>query len=196
MPRHDLLLTTKVAGAAIAAYRIVKFGDADGKVVQAEAAADALIGIVNRVPAESGRPVEINRYGVAEVEYGGGVTRGDALTSDADGKAVTASRPAHNQTLVDGGAAGDITVTGITAADELVSVLAVDTGANEDFSDVTSEFSISAAGTINNTDGTATTGKGLLVTWRGPGINVIGFAEVSGVSGDIGSALIAPGRNQ
>jgi hypothetical protein len=64
------------------------------------------------------------------------------------------------KTLVDGAAAGDITVTGITTNDRLASVIYIAaTLANSE--DLTSEFSITAANTINNTGGTATIGGGV-----------------------------------
>lgn len=69
--------------------------------------------------------------------------------------------------VVAGGAAGDFTVTGISTTDQLVSVLYF-TGAGTDItdlSDLTGEFSISAADTINNTGGTATTGGKLVVIY-------------------------------
>ena len=118
------LIKTYVAEAAVAAYRIVKPGTSDGNVVQGAAVTDALIGISGMVAGDLGKRVDIIHSDIAEVEYGGAVTRGDWLTSDANGKAVTAAP---------------------------------------------------AAGTNNN---------------------VIGRALVSGVLGDIGSCLIAPGRIQ
>lgn len=70
-------------------------------------------------------------------------------------------------TLIAGGAAGDHTVTGIATGDELVAVLQIDidTGAVVDVDDLTSEFSIKAADTIENDGGTATTGDKLLVLY-------------------------------
>ena len=82
-----LFWDAKEAGAAIADYRIVKYGNADGKVIQAAAAGDHVIGVAGR-GAASGARIEVARIGVAEVEYGGAVTRGDRLKSDADGKAI------------------------------------------------------------------------------------------------------------
>ena len=70
--------------------------------------------------------------------------------------------------VIAGGAAGDHTVTGITTSDNLISVIRFDldaTAANIDVDDLTSEFSISAADTINNDSGTATTGDKLLVVY-------------------------------
>jgi len=69
--------------------------------------------------------------------------------------------------VINGGAAGDHTVTGINTGDELLLVLYV-AGAGTDVTDVadlTGEFSITAADTINNTGGTATTGGKLLVLY-------------------------------
>ena len=77
-------------------------------------------------------------------------------------------RDAIKQTVIAGGSAGAHTVTGIKTRDSLVSVLfeKVDfTGSTHTFSDLTSEFSISAADTIDNTGGTDTTGGYLIVTY-------------------------------
>lgn len=65
------------------------------------------------------------------------------------------------QTVATGGAAGDITVSGISVEDQLISVVNLDDGA-----DLTSEFSITAADTINNAGGTATTSDTLLVLYN------------------------------
>lgn len=70
--------------------------------------------------------------------------------------------------VIAGGAAGNLTVTGISAADELLAVIVLDrdaTAANINLLQLTSEFTITAADTINNTGGTATTGNALLVIW-------------------------------
>lgn len=65
-------------------------------------------------------------------------------------------------TLVAGGSAGNITVTGIAVGDEIVSVIHNTAGT---LADLTDEFSITAANTINNAGGTATTSDQLLVIW-------------------------------
>lgn len=60
-----------------------------------------------------------------------------------------------------GGAAGDLTVTGIKTTDSLMAVIRVDAaGAN-----LASEFTITAVNTINNTGHTNTTGYRLLIIW-------------------------------
>jgi hypothetical protein len=80
-------------------------------------------------------------------------------------------RDAIRQAVVAGAAAGDITVTGVKTRDRLVSVLrAVGGGVDvTDVDDLTGEFIITAADTINNTGGTATTGSTLVVTWLSAG---------------------------
>jgi hypothetical protein len=84
-----------------------------------------LMGVTDRLGAAvAGDRIDVVRSGIAEVEFGGTVARGDPLTADASGRAVAAAPAA---------------------------------GANA---------------------------------------YVIGFAEVSGVLGDIGSASILPGRIQ
>lgn len=73
---------------------------------------------------------------------------------------------AIKQTIIAGAAAGDRTVTGIALNDKLISVLKIDaTDASETFSDLTSEFTITAANTINNTGGTTSANSGLIVTY-------------------------------
>ncbi len=66
---------------------------------------------------------------------------------------------------IDGGSAGDHTVTDIRKDDHLVSVIEVTT-TTAALVDRTSEFSITADGVINNTGGTDTSGDGLLVLWE------------------------------
>ena len=70
-------------------------------------------------------------------------------------------RDATKVAVIAGGAAGDHTVTGVKVRDQLVAVIRhIDGGA---ISDLTSEFSISAADTLNNASGTDTSSDQLLV---------------------------------
>jgi len=85
------LIKNLLAAAVIAPYRIVKFGVDDNHVVQSAAATDALIGVTGQLGALAAESrVDITLSGVVYVEYGGVVTRGDPLTSDAKGMAVVA----------------------------------------------------------------------------------------------------------
>jgi hypothetical protein len=75
--------------------------------------------------------------------------------------------PFLKHALVAGGAAGDITVTGIKTTDTLALVLRfIGAGvAVTDVTDLTSEFTITATSKINNNGGTASTSDKLLVVW-------------------------------
>lgn len=69
--------------------------------------------------------------------------------------------------VIDGGSPGDLTVTGIATTNTLFLVLefAFTTGSVTGVVDLTAEFTITGANTINNTGGTDTTGNRLLVLW-------------------------------
>ena len=62
-----------------------------------------------------------------------------------------------------GGSAGDHTVADIKIGDQLISVMHHSTASLS--ADLTSEFTISADGVINNTGGTDTSSDFLVVTW-------------------------------
>lgn len=111
--RNEGLQKTLIAGGTVIKNRIVKFGSGDTSVVQAAAATDLLIGVSDSLGAASGEPVDIILDGIALVEYGGNVTRGQLLTADADGKAVAAAPAATGSARIIGvamlsGVSGDI----------------------------------------------------------------------------------------
>jgi len=85
------LIKSHTAEGAITKYRICKPGTADGKMAQATASTETLMGVSTELSKTDGETVDIVLLGWAEVEYGGAVTRGDPLTSDANGKAVAAA---------------------------------------------------------------------------------------------------------
>ena len=86
------LIKSFLAGAVIAPYRAVKFGADDDHVVQSAAATDAHIGVSGAIGATAAEDrIDITLDDIAEIEYGGTVTRGDLLTADANGMAVTAA---------------------------------------------------------------------------------------------------------
>jgi len=110
---NKMLVKGYIAGGVIAAYRIVKFGSSDTAAVQAAAATDSLIGVSELGATASGNSVSVIVEGIARVEYGGNVTRGQLLTSDANGKAVAAAPAAGVNNRVVGvaqvsGVSGDI----------------------------------------------------------------------------------------
>lgn len=88
---NPVTIKSFVAGGTITKHRIVKFGSDDDTVVQAAAATDAILGVSTSLDAASAERVDVILNGIAEVEYGGNVTRGDYLTADSNGKAVAAA---------------------------------------------------------------------------------------------------------
>lgn len=89
------LVKSYSAEGAISPCRIVKFGAANYGVLQATAGADSVIGVTDAVlTIAQGESVDIIHSGIAEVELGGGVTRGDLLMSDANGKGIAAAAAA------------------------------------------------------------------------------------------------------
>jgi hypothetical protein len=85
-----------VAESVIPPYRMACFGVAAGSATQAVDGSKFLCGVTQIVGADAiGDQVDICRDGLPEVQYGGVVTKGDPLTSDADGKAITAQAGQH-----------------------------------------------------------------------------------------------------
>lgn len=106
------------AEAAIPAYTIVKLGSADGQVLAAAAATDKLVGVTTDIDAAINDRCDVILSGAADVLYGGNVTRGDQLTADASGRAVTAAPAAGANNRIIGiallsGVAGDVGQMGI-----------------------------------------------------------------------------------
>jgi hypothetical protein len=109
-----LLARNFKAEAAVAANTIVKpSATTDGQVLPAAAVSDKLFGITTDIAAATGERCDVILEGVADVLYGGTVARGDLLTSDASGRAVTAAPGAGVNNRVIGtalvsGVVGDI----------------------------------------------------------------------------------------
>lgn len=107
------LIKSYVAEAAVLPYRIVKLGTSDGNVVQAAAAADALIGIADNLgQATAGGRVDVQQEGTGEVEAGAAITRGAMLMSDASGRAITGTAAAGTNYGVIGRALGSAAAAG------------------------------------------------------------------------------------
>ena len=90
MPNPGLIKSYN-AESAINPYTIVKFGANDLGVVSAAAATDKLVGVSREFGTASGEPVDVIHDGITYVKLGGTVARGDFLTSDATGQAITAA---------------------------------------------------------------------------------------------------------
>lgn len=97
------LIKSYKAEAAISPCRIVKPGAADYGLLQAAAATDANFGVsVENITAATNDMVDVIHHGVANVEYGGTVTRGGPLTADASGRAVAAAPAAGTNNRIIG----------------------------------------------------------------------------------------------
>lgn len=98
------------ASAAVAAHRLVEPGANDGEVRQGASDAAKLIGVSGSRPVAADETVEVATVGIADVEYGGNVARGDLLTADASGKAIATAAAGKRVvgTAVVSGIDGDI----------------------------------------------------------------------------------------
>jgi hypothetical protein len=117
---NPTLIKSYVAEAAVLPYRVVKFGSADGQVVQAAAAADASFGIADNLgQGTAGSRVDVAVDGIAEAEAGAAVARGALLSVDSSGRVITAAASAGANVRVIGvamsaaGAAGEIILVSI-----------------------------------------------------------------------------------
>lgn len=111
--RNEGLAKTFYADAAITKHRIIAAGSADNYATPATAATSKSIGVSDALGAAVGEPFDVILDGIATVEYGGTVTRGDLLTSDANGKAIVAAPAAGSNVRVIGvamvsGVSGDL----------------------------------------------------------------------------------------
>jgi hypothetical protein len=86
------LTKSLTATSAILARRLVSYGAADGTGVQANGSAAGIVGVSADIDTDVNQRASVHMIGnIAEVVYGGPVTRGDPLTSDAQGRAVVAN---------------------------------------------------------------------------------------------------------
>ena len=108
------LIKSLVATTAITKRRLVKFGAADGAGIQAVDGAAFIVGVSSDIDTAAGERCSVLSTGtIADVEYGGTVTRGDPLTSDASGRAVTSAPAGGSNSFIVGyaevsGVLGDI----------------------------------------------------------------------------------------
>jgi len=87
---HPGFTIARAAAIDINPYLILKPA-ASGTVTVAAAATDKLLGTSRDVLTPAGQACDIVMGDAAEVMYGGTVADGDPLTSDANGKAITAA---------------------------------------------------------------------------------------------------------
>ena len=105
--------SVKCTAAIATAYLIAKFGADDDTLSQATASTEELVGVLQHTTSAAGDEVRVMLDGISRVVLGGTVTRGNYLTSDANGKAVAAAPGAGVNAYMIGvamasGVAGDI----------------------------------------------------------------------------------------
>ena len=105
------------AGAAIAAYTLVKYSAAE-TVVPAAASTDSIIGVSHDIAAVSGERVDVAHDGIVFVVAGAAVAQGALLTADASGRAITAAPAAGVNARVIGFA-----IEAATAAGDVIRVM-------------------------------------------------------------------------
>lgn len=108
MPNIPGLIVSRVAGTAITKRRLVKYTATKNQVAQGAAAGDAICGVSTDIDSALGATVDVIRSGTPAVEYGGNVSAGDPLTSDAQGRAVVAASGRYAGFAEVAGVAGDI----------------------------------------------------------------------------------------
>lgn len=90
------------AEATVEGFRILKHGTLDDTVVKAAAATDLLIGVSDSLDKITGEQVDLAIGHLHEVRLGASVARGAPLTSDANGKAITAAPAAGSNVRIIG----------------------------------------------------------------------------------------------
>lgn len=79
------------AEAAISKRRIVMFGTTDDLITPATGSTSLAIGVTTEIDSAIGEVTDVVMSGLTDVEFGGTVTRGQYLTSDATGRAIAAA---------------------------------------------------------------------------------------------------------
>ena len=87
--RTDTLIKTFHAPASVEGYRIVTLAVGVNTVETANAVTDPLIGVTTSIGSMDNGRCDVIVGGISEIKIGGSVTRGDVLTTDASGRAVT-----------------------------------------------------------------------------------------------------------
>lgn len=108
------LIKSLEATTAIPARRLVCFGAADGTGIPATGGTVYIRGVSSDIDTAVGERASVQMVGnVSDVVYGGTVARGDPITSDGTGRAITAAPAAGANMFIVGfaevsGVVGDI----------------------------------------------------------------------------------------
>ena len=114
---NPLMYKAFTAGAAIAAFRIVRFSAAE-TVVQAAAATESMFGVNSDLAVANGERCEVMTDGIAWIEAGAAVTIGALITADSVGRAVAGAPAAGVNNRVIG-----VALDAATAAGDQIRVL-------------------------------------------------------------------------
>lgn len=82
---------TLLAQAVTAGFLILKHGTVDNSAALATASTDLLVGTNDSLAKAVGEDIDYPTCGTGAVKLGGNVTRGQAITADADSKGVYAN---------------------------------------------------------------------------------------------------------
>jgi hypothetical protein len=122
---NPILTKNFVAEAVIPAFRIVKQGAVDGQVLSGAAATDFIFGVTGTLGADAANDrIDVTVVGIAEIEAGGVINRGDPVTTDALGMAIAATRHTH----VENTAAAYVqnATTAVASAERIIGFAMVD----------------------------------------------------------------------
>ena len=134
---NPLLTKSYTAGAAIAACRLLKAGSSDNTVIQATDGSAAYFGVsAENIAVASGDQVDAIKDGIAWIQLGGSVTRGDKIKADANGKGVAATIVSGTTVHV----AGTAQISG--SADDIIPLAWEPTVINNDTGIVTADITI------------------------------------------------------
>ncbi len=89
--------SVKCGAPITTAFTIAKFDADDDTMVVATSSSDELIGIFQHTTSAAGEEVRIMLTGISRLKLGGTVTRGQLITSDANGQGVAATQHTHTE---------------------------------------------------------------------------------------------------
>ncbi len=89
---RDGYIKSRLAAADIAACLIVKFTAVTNTVALATAPTDPIAGVVDTMGGKAGALCDVQLTAIADVRAGGPVAAGDAITADASGRGVKATK--------------------------------------------------------------------------------------------------------
>lgn len=121
MSKDSLFNDVGDADVTINPHRFVGFSTTAGKKKQADTATEAIVGVSDEFGVTVTDAAADNRFdykviGYAKLEYGGTIAAGAHLTTDADGKGVTASAGNRIGAMShEAGVAGDIRMVTLIA---------------------------------------------------------------------------------